>query len=73
MQITAFSEIGPESLNNLLRFISPVERSIILMRYQDGLSFEEIAVLRKITCADLKIEMHRIESKLVRLSETSNK
>jgi RNA polymerase sigma-70 factor (ECF subfamily) len=50
----------------LLRTLPAVDRAVLLMRAQEGLSYEEIASANGITIAAAKVKVHRARLKLLR-------
>jgi len=51
----------------VLHTLSDVDRTVLLMRAQDNLSYEEIAQANGISVAAAKVKVHRARQKLARL------
>jgi RNA polymerase sigma-70 factor (ECF subfamily) len=57
----------------VLNSLPEIDRSVLIMRAQDGLSYEEIAELHGITVAAAKVKVHRARLKLARLRSEGDK
>ena len=55
-----------DAVMTLLNTLPDVDRAVLLMRAQDGLSYEEIAVAHNISVAAAKVKVHRARLKLIR-------
>ena len=63
----AHSEL--DAVTKVLRTLPDVDRAVLLMRAQDGLSYEEIAGAHGISVAAAKVKVHRARLKLARLRQ----
>jgi RNA polymerase sigma-70 factor, ECF subfamily len=54
----------------VLKSLPEVERAALLMRTQDGMAYEEIAQVLKISIANAKVKVHRARLKLANLTPT---
>ncbi len=52
----------------LLKNLPEIERAALLMRTQDGMAYEEIAQVLKISIANAKVKVHRARLKLANLT-----
>jgi len=62
-------EINIETLRLLLDELSVAEKSILLMKYQDGLSIKDIANLLNAGESAVKMKLKRTKAKLIKLYE----
>lgn len=58
-------EMKAEKLNRSLQLISPPERAILLLKYQDDLSIKDIATLYSIGESAVKMRLNRAKSNLI--------
>ncbi len=58
-----------ETLNELLDKLTPAEKSILLMKYQDGFSIKDIAELTVSGESAVKMKLKRTKAKLMKLYE----
>jgi len=56
-----------DAIGKVLATLSEVDRAVLLMRAQDGLSYEEIAAAQGITVTAAKVKVHRARLKLARM------
>jgi len=56
-----------KSIRDVLAKLSEDERTILLLRDYEGISYEEIARILKITESNVKVKLHRIRQKYRRL------
>lgn len=66
-------EIDIDSLKLLMEKLSPAEKSILLMKYQDGLSIREIAEITEAGESAVKMKLKRTRAKLVKMYEQEHK
>ncbi|MDW3193036.1 MAG: RNA polymerase sigma factor [Cytophagales bacterium] len=62
-------ELSIDTLEELMELLTPAEKSIILMKYQDGMSIKEIAVLTQAGESSVKMKLKRTKAKLIALYE----
>ena len=62
-------EINLQTLSSLLNEISISEKTILLMKYQDGLSIKEIAEITNSGESAIKMKLKRSKAKLLKLYE----
>lgn len=60
-------EMKADKLNQALQLISPNERALLLMKYQDDLSIKEIAALNEIGESAVKMRLSRAKLNLVNI------
>ncbi|HUH34633.1 MAG TPA: RNA polymerase sigma factor [Moheibacter sp.] len=60
-------EMKAENLNQALKEISPNERAILLMKYQDDLSIKEIAQLNELGESAVKMRLNRAKINLIKI------
>ncbi|MCR9067099.1 MAG: sigma-70 family RNA polymerase sigma factor [Cytophagales bacterium] len=60
-------ELSIDTLAKLMEQLTPAEKSIILMKYQDGLSVKEIASLTQAGESSVKMKLKRTKAKLIAL------
>lgn len=63
-------ELKAENLNKALRLITPEERAIILMKYQDDLTIKEIAELNELGESAVKMRLSRAKANLIKQYNT---
>lgn len=63
--------ISIDVLNGLLDLLSVAEKSILLMKYQDGFSVKEISALTDSGESAIKMKLKRTKAKLIKLYEES--
>ena len=61
-------ELQLEQLKNLLEKISPEEKALLLMKYQDGMSVDELGELTGLGESAVKMRLKRAKDKVVALS-----
>lgn len=66
-------EISIDMLHDLLNKISISEKTILLMKYQDGLSIKEIAAITEAGESAVKMKLKRSKEKLMKLYEQGQK
>nr|WKN38790.1 RNA polymerase sigma factor [Tunicatimonas sp. TK19036] len=66
----AMLELKIEQLKQLLEKISPEEKALLLMKYQDGLSIEELMEHTQLGESAVKMRLKRTREKVVALSRT---
>lgn len=66
-------EIDIDSLKVLMEKLSPAEKSILLMKYQDSLSIKEIAEITEAGESAVKMKLKRTRAKLVKMYEQDHK
>lgn len=64
----ALMDLQLEQLKILLERISPEEKALLLMKYQDGMSVEELMVLTELGESAVKMRLKRAKDKVVALS-----
>ena len=64
----ALFELQIEHLNDLLEKISPEEKALLLMKYQDGMSVDELIVLTGLKESAVKMRLKRAKAKIMTLS-----
>jgi RNA polymerase sigma-70 factor, ECF subfamily len=62
-----------DAVMRILQTLPEIDRSVLLMRAEGGLSYEEIAELHGISVAAAKVKVHRARLKLARLRSESEK
>ncbi len=67
----ALMDLQLEQLKILLERISPEEKALLLMKYQDGMSVEELMVLTDLGESAVKMRLKRAKDKVVALSRTA--
>ena len=60
-------ELKAEKLNQSLQLISPNERAMLLMKYQDDLSIKEIASAHELGESAVKMRLNRAKSNLIKV------
>lgn len=63
-------ELKAEKLNHALQQISPNERALLLMKYQDDLSIKEIAILHNLGESAVKMRLNRAKNNLIKIYNT---
>ena len=63
-------ELKAENLNKALQLISPEERAIVLMKYQDDLTIKEIAELNELGESAVKMRLSRAKANLIKQYKT---
>ena len=66
----ALLELKLNKLKKLLEKISPEEKALLLMKYQDGASIEEITNHTQLSESAVKMRLKRAKAKIVSLSRT---
>ncbi|MEQ8360051.1 MAG: RNA polymerase sigma factor [Cytophagales bacterium] len=64
------TKISVDQLNDLLNEISPSEKSILLMKYQDGLSIKEIGKIVEKNESAVKMKLKRSKEKIIAIYES---
>lgn len=62
-----------DAVMKVLQAMPEIDRAVLLMRAQDGLSYEEIAEANGISVAAAKVKVHRARLKLARLRTPEDK
>ncbi len=60
-------ELKAEKLNQALQLISPNERAMLLMKYQDDLSIKEIASANELGESAVKMRLNRAKTNLIKV------
>ena len=60
-------ELKAEKLNNALQKLSPTERALLLMKYQDDLSIKEIATIHELGESAVKMRLNRAKTNLINI------
>lgn len=63
-------ELKAENLNKALQLITPEERAIVLMKYQDDLTIKEIAELNELGESAVKMRLSRAKANLIKQYKT---
>ena len=63
-------EMKAEKLNQSLQLITPPERAILLMKYQDELSIKEISTVYLIGESAVKMRLNRAKNNLIEIYKT---
>jgi len=63
-------ELKAEKLNQSLQLISPNEKALLLMKYQDDVSIKEIATLHEIGESAVKMRLNRAKTNLIKIYNT---
>lgn len=66
----AIFEMKAEKLTQALQLISPQERAILLMKYQDDLSIKEIADSNELGESAVKMRLNRAKASLIKIYQT---
>lgn len=64
------TKISVDQLNDLMNEISPSEKSILLMKYQDGLSIKEIGKIVEKNESAVKMKLKRSKEKIIAIYES---
>ena len=68
---TMLLELQLEQLKDLLEKISPEEKALLLMKYQDGMSIDELMELTGLGESAVKMRLKRAKDKVVALSRVA--
>lgn len=60
-------ELKAEKLNQALKVISPNDRALLLMKYQDDLSIKEIAQLNELGESAVKMRLNRAKINMIKI------
>src|SRR5690606_9105434 len=63
-------ELKSEKLHQSLQLISPGEKALLLMKYQDDASIKEIAALHEIGESAVKMRLNRAKTNLIKIYNT---
>ena len=63
-------ELKAENLNKALQLITPEERILLLLKYQDDLSIKEIAALNELGESAVKMRLSRAKANLIKQYNT---
>lgn len=63
-------ELKAEKLQHSLQLISPNEKALLLMKYQDDVSIKEIATLHDIGESAVKMRLNRAKANLIKIYNT---